>query len=91
MMIGRSGKSDGGRGAKSGVIGALDVGSTKVACFIVKPMGKREDGSPQLKVLGIGHQVSRGVRAGAVVDIDAAEDSIRAAWSVTIWASACMR
>jgi cell division protein FtsA len=77
-MIGRMGKNGQGRAAK-GVIGALDVGSTKVACFIVKPQGLREDGSPQLKVLGIGHHSSRGVRAGAVVDINAAEDSIRAA------------
>ncbi len=78
-MIGRIGKGGGGRPAKAGVIGALDVGSTKIACFIVKPQGLREDGSPQLKVLGIGHQVSRGVRGGTVVDINTAEDSIRAA------------
>ncbi|MCE9523070.1 MAG: cell division protein FtsA, partial [Alphaproteobacteria bacterium] len=78
-MIGRSGKGSGGRGAKSGVFGALDVGSTKVSCFIVKPLGLREDGTPNLKVLGIGHQPSRGVRAGTVVDINSAEDSIRAA------------
>ena len=78
-MIGRFGHGNSARPAKSGVIGALDVGSTKVSCFIVKPTGLREGGGPALKVLGIGHQVSRGVRAGTVVDINTAEDSIRAA------------
>jgi cell division protein FtsA len=77
-MIGRIGRGSQGRGTRA-VIGALDIGSTKVACFIVKPQGIREDGSPNLKVLGIGHHSSRGVRAGTVVDINAAEDSIRAA------------
>lgn len=75
-MIGRRGRSG---TAKAGVIGALDVGSTKVSCFIARHSGRREDGSPQLKVLGIGHHLSRGVRAGAVVDINSAEDSIRSA------------
>ena len=78
-MIGRIGKGQNARTAKSGVIGVLDVGSSKVGCFIVKPLALREDGAPQLKVLGIGNQVSRGVRGGAVVDINSAEDSIRAA------------
>ncbi len=64
---------------KGGVIAALDVGSTKVACLIVKPVMPREGGAAKLKVLGVGQQASAGVRAGAVVDINAAEDSIRAA------------
>jgi cell division protein FtsA len=81
MVIGlgraRNGKAAGSR--KSGMVAALDVGSTKVACFIVKIVPAREGGAPQLKVVGIGHHASRGVRGGAVVDINAAEDSIRAA------------
>lgn len=82
-MIGRFGKrfgSDKGHySAKPGIIGALDVGSTKVACFIVKADASRNSTQPNLRVLGIGHQVSRGVRAGTVVDMDAAEQAIRAA------------
>lgn len=74
---GRTGKGVGSR--KSGIIAALDVGSTKVACFIVKVAPAREGGEPQLKVLGTGHHASRGVRNATVVDINAAEDSIRAA------------
>jgi cell division protein FtsA len=81
MVVGfgraRNGKGAGSR--KSGIVAALDVGSTKVACFIVKVVPAREGGEPQLKVVGIGHHASRGVRGGAVVDINAAENSIRAA------------
>ncbi|MBI1210632.1 MAG: cell division protein FtsA [Alphaproteobacteria bacterium] len=82
-MIGRFGKRFGSdKGlypVKPGIIGALDVGSTKVACFIVKADNSRISGQSNLRVLGIGHQVSRGVRAGTVVDMDAAEEAIRAA------------
>ncbi len=48
---------------RHGLIAALDVGTTKVCCFIARA---NDDGS--LKVLGIGHQLSRGMRNGAVVD-----------------------
>ena len=82
-MIGRFGKRFGSdKGlypVKPGIIGALDVGSTKVACFIAKTDYSRIAGQRNLRVLGIGHQVSRGVRAGTVVDLDAAEEAIRAA------------
>ncbi|MFM9865186.1 MAG: cell division protein FtsA, partial [Micropepsaceae bacterium] len=74
---GRTGKAQ--RSQKGGIVAALDVGSSKVACFIVKIVPNREGGEPQLKVLGIGHHASRGVRGATVIDINAAEDSIRAA------------
>ncbi|CAI9121630.1 cell division protein FtsA [Brytella acorum] len=58
---------------KSGVFGALDIGSTKMTCLI----GKGEaDGS--LRVLGYGWRRSRGIRNGAVIDIHEAEQAIRA-------------
>jgi cell division protein FtsA len=79
MVIGiGKGRRHSGRPIKSGVVAALDVGSTKVACLIVKPVTGRDERS-QLKVLGVGHHASRGVRSGTVIDINAAEDSIRAA------------
>jgi len=56
--------------SRSGLIAALDVGSTKIACFIAKLEGQEP------RVVGIGHQVSKGVRGGAVVDLEAAESSI---------------
>ena len=58
---------------RNGVIAALDVGTSKVCCFIALV---EDDG---LRVIGIGHQVSRGLRGGAVVDMEAAEASISAA------------
>lgn len=56
--------------ARSGLIAALDVGSNKVCCFVARVEGG------QAKVVGIGHQVSRGVRSGVIVDMDEAEASI---------------
>ena len=59
---------------KNGLITALDIGSTKVCCFIA-----RADGSGGVRVIGIGHQIARGMRAGTVVDMDAAEEAVRGA------------
>jgi cell division protein FtsA len=56
---------------RNGLIAAIDVGSTKICCFIAR-IG--EDGRP--RVTGIGHLLSRGVRAGAIVDMEAAEGAI---------------
>ena len=53
------------------LIATLDVGSTKVVCFIA-----RMDDDDRPKVIGIGHQVSRGLRSGVVVDMEAAEKAI---------------
>ncbi|HSV28944.1 MAG TPA: cell division protein FtsA [Candidatus Omnitrophota bacterium] len=58
---------------RSGLIAALDVGSTKVCCFIARV---QDDGTP--RIVGIGHQVARGMRNGAVVDLEELEHSIRA-------------
>lgn len=55
---------------RNGLVAALDVGSTKVACFVAKI----EDGVA--RVVGIGHQVSQGIRSGTIVDMEAAENSI---------------
>ena len=57
--------------ARSGVIAALDIGSSKICCLI----GKIED-SGRPSVIGIGHQLSRGVKNGAIVDMDEAEMAI---------------
>jgi cell division protein FtsA len=55
-------------------IAVLDVGTTKVCCFIAR---QGEDAKP--RVVGIGHQLSRGLRGGAIVDMEQAEASILAA------------
>lgn len=59
---------------KAGPIAALDVGTTKVACFI----GQVDDDGV-LRVQGVGHHRSRGMRNGAVADMVALEESVRAA------------
>jgi cell division protein FtsA len=61
-------------GNRGGLIAALDVGSSKVCCFIA-----RADLDGKLTVEGIGHQLSRGIKAGTVIDVEAVEESIRAA------------
>jgi cell division protein FtsA len=58
---------------RNGAIAALDVGTTKISCFVARL------GPDSCRVIGIGHQVSRGMRAGAVVDMEGVEHSIRAA------------
>jgi cell division protein FtsA len=62
----------------------LDVGTSKVVCLIgrLKPVdtGPLLPGrTHRIEVLGIGHQRARGIKAGAVVDMEAAEQSIRLA------------
>lgn len=56
------------------IVAALDVGTSKVVCVIATG-----DESGRMRLLGIGHQRSRGVKAGMVIDPDSAEQSIRAA------------
>ncbi len=62
-------------GASQGdVYAALDVGTSKIACFIA-----RLDEMGQPHVIGIGHQSSEGIRAGLVADMEAAQNAISAA------------
>ncbi|WP_138379380.1 cell division protein FtsA [Luteithermobacter gelatinilyticus] len=61
-------------GMRDNVIAALDIGSSKICCFIARI---NDQGRPQ--VIGIGHQVSQGLKAGTVVDMEETETSIRTA------------
>ena len=56
---------------RTGLVAALDVGTSKVACVI----GRAEQGS--LKILGSALRESAGLRAGTVTSLDLAEESIR--------------
>ena len=58
---------------RSGLIAALDVGSSKIVCLI----GRAEPA--RLRVLGVGPRESRGIKAGTVTSLDHAEESIREA------------
>ena len=69
---------------KSAVLAALDVGASKVVSLIARltPIEASETlpgRTHRCKVLGVGHQRSRGVKAGAIVDLDAAEGAVRLA------------
>lgn len=78
-LNGRGGSGRGSTQTKS-VIAALDVGSTKVCCLIAEHHPSRSDKHPaEIKIKGMGHRAAQGIRNGVVVDIDAAEQSIRAA------------
>ena len=60
------------RPLKTGPFGVLDVGSTKICCLI-----GRVDSDGVMRVLGSGIQAARGVRAGGITDLDAAEQAVR--------------
>ena len=58
--------------ARNGLVTAIDVGSTKIACFIGQ--STTEGG---IEIVGIGHQLAQGMRNGNIIDMDAVEHSIR--------------
>ncbi len=69
---------------RSTIVAALDIGTSKIACVIAKLKAERGQEMPRnrthsVEVLGAGLTRSFGIKAGTVVDIEAAEDSIRRA------------
>ena len=69
---------------RSTLVSILDVGTSKVCCIIAK-LRPRNEGfvlpgrTHDIEVLGIGLQQGRGIKAGVIIDLDAAEHSIRLA------------
>lgn len=59
---------------KPGSIAVLDIGSSKVACFI----GQLHDNN-EIEILGVGHQLAKGIKAGLINDVGEAVESIVAA------------
>jgi cell division protein FtsA len=69
---------------RSAVIAALDVGSSKVVCLIarLRPHGPQQvltRRSHAVEVIGFGHTVARGMKAGSVINLNKAEEAIRQA------------
>ncbi len=67
---------------RAATVAALDVGSSKIACLIARliPEPAETPGewrTHRARILGIGHQRSRGVKNGLIVDMDEAEGAIR--------------
>lgn len=56
--------------ARGEAIGVLDIGTTKMCCFIAR----RDEPLPH--IVGIGHQISRGIKNGVITDIEAASQAI---------------
>ena len=74
----------GGKAAQAGLISVLDIGSSKICCIIAKMQPCEESAmlpgrTHKARVAGIGHQRSRGIKSGVVVDLEKAEQSIRLA------------
>lgn len=57
------------------VIAAVDLGASKVTCFIMKPDGARRL-DRTLTCAGVGYVQSRGVRGGAIINLDEASEAI---------------
>ena len=55
----------------NGSIAVLDIGTAKIACFIAYI-----DSAGEIKIVGIGHQLAKGIRAGVITDFAEAEISI---------------
>lgn len=67
---------------KSTTLSVLDIGTSKVVCIVAELLptvpGDTLPGRTHIaRVLGIGHQRSGGLKGGAIVDLEAAEQSIR--------------
>jgi cell division protein FtsA len=54
---------------------AIDLGASKVACFIMKPEGVNRS-ERTLSIAGVGYVASRGVRGGAIVNMEEAAHAI---------------
>lgn len=64
------------------VVSILDVGTSKICCVIARLNPREESGvlpgrTHKIEVIGIGHQRSRGIKSGVIIDLDAAEQAIR--------------
>src|ERR1700677_4983133 len=59
------------RKSSAGSIAVLDIGTTKIACFIA-----HADSAGEIKITRIGHQLSKGIRSGIITDFAEAIASI---------------
>ena len=69
---------------RSAILSVLDIGTSKIVCLIARlqPIESSEmlrGRTHRCRILGIGHQRSRGIKSGTVVDMEAAEGAIRLA------------
>ena len=58
---------------RAGPLGVLDIGTSKICCYIVRSLPGQD-----VHLLGRGYQLAEGLRAGEIVDAEAAETSLLA-------------
>jgi len=66
------------------IVSVLDVGTSKICCLIAKltPRNQSEavlGRSHRIEIIGLGHQKSRGLKSGVIINLDQAEQAIRQA------------
>lgn len=61
---------------RNGIVAGLDIGTSQISCFIARIESDRSGHEPRPRILGVGHHESRGVKAGAIVNMADAERSI---------------
>jgi cell division protein FtsA len=69
---------------KTALVAALDIGTSKIACLIARlkpcpPSEALRGRTHAVELIGLSHIQSRGVKAGAVVDLNACEQAVRQA------------
>jgi cell division protein FtsA len=67
---------------RSTLVAALDVGTSKIACLVARLRPRDSADLPSqrshsIEVVGFGHTVARGMKAGSVVDLGELEGAIR--------------
>ena len=69
---------------KTALVAALDIGTSKIACLIARlkpcaPSDALRGRTHAVELIGMSHIQSRGVKAGAVVDLNECEQAVRQA------------
>jgi len=69
---------------RSAIVAGLDIGTSKIACLIARlePQAPRDAlrrRSHGVRIMGFGHTAASGIKAGAVIDLNAAEEMVRQA------------
>jgi cell division protein FtsA len=59
------------------IIAALDIGSSKICCTIAKINAHNTAAEENpLRIMGVGHQLSKGLKSSNIIDLEALEDAI---------------
>lgn len=60
---------------RQSITATVDLGASKVGCFIMKPDGVRRD-DRTIQVAGVAHVRSRGIRGGVIVNMEEAAEAV---------------